>query len=326
MSQNLCIIFFTFFFINTAFSQSEQFELIYNPKLGKNYSIEIKTVKTINLKSVDIFVKEEQMLFGDSISYSLKDFKTLDDISINFKAKNIHNDTITFDATITSITYSFDKLENNPFIIDEINVVKKNNELLLLIIDIPFEVVVTSKGNFVSSDYNSKLIINNEDIIKKLSEEEINLLKSELDDKINITETAASFLYDMPDQTLAVNDEWITFESIENDFGKPIEYQTKNVLEAVKDSYYVIKSISQIDYLFNYKLTDSLNIETKIIGNIHTLYHIDKESGWIIYSQSQSDIKSYMDYLNDHDNNQKYGFRNEMSDLSEINIKGEIKY
>ncbi|MEX0997898.1 MAG: DUF6263 family protein [Flavobacteriaceae bacterium] len=314
------------FFVGNLYSQSEQFELIYNPELGKTYSLSISTSKLINLKSVDILVNEGRVLYGDSVKVKVDDLKILNDFSINFKNIKNENDTLTFEASISNLKYSIYNHENNPLVTEDLKKIEKNNEIFSRILNVPFEFMITSKGKFVYSDYIKKLVLNNEDIKNSLSEEDINSLKSELNNKINYSEADTPFIYDLPIQQIALNDEWQTTQIIRIEFGKPYEVTTTYRFKDFNESNYEINSISSIDYSVNNSLNSSTNIETKIVANASTVYEIDRQSGWIIYSKSKSDTKSYMDTLYDLEKNQKYGFRNETTELTEITIEGKINH
>ncbi len=271
--RKVCIILFlSTLFTNLTFSQTEKFDISFRPEIGVTYSLNYDMIQE-SYSFIEMILnpkdKNTAILFND---FEKNGYVRKTSLFIDLKLMHENLDTTYYQFTLRNALVSIVSKNSEPL----------NEELKYSIAEFSNFLNDDSEINFILKSYSENNKIKSE--IITYSAEKLNDNKrkfysnSQFEELKSIVIHTNYFLNSYSKNDISINDNWHKTDEINFSDDSKLDLKTTYTLKDVTEQYFIIESSSFLDE--SVKVNNTNNNYLRIVNSI---YHIDKETGWILY-------------------------------------------
>lgn len=325
MPKFFILLFLCILFTNITISQTEKYDISFKPETGITYTIKYKITQDIEYDNFGIIndngrvleIMEEEKV---ELKYQLNQSFLLD-IKLLYKEL----DTFFYQYTFRNFKIYLDSKDSQPMIedllkpvVDLSNYFKNDTQMVLKLKSYP-----------ENEKFNNELVFISIDDDSYTSPEELEEIKKELESFESFNNVVNNFLIQYPTQSVSINDSWHDTENYEFEMDLGIEIKTTYTLKAITDQFYIIEASTFLDDTFELN-SENMSSDIKMFMDMNSIYHIDKESGWVLKMTSKSNSNGITDFwfnnMMEEDNSEvTFGTRMKIKEIGSIYLDGTIE-
>jgi hypothetical protein len=321
--RKVCIILFlSNLFTNLTFSQTEKYDISFKPEIGITYTIKYKITQDIEYDNFGIINNNGRILEIMEEEKMESKYQLNQSFFLDIKLLNKELDTLFYQYTFRNFKINMESKDSQPMIKD----------LTKTVVDLSnyfnnfTQMVLKLKSYPKNEKFNNEIVFLSIDDNLYTSPEEIEEIKKELESFESFNNVVNNFLIQYPTQSVSINDSWFDTEKYEFEMDLGLEIKTTYTLKEITEHLYIIEASSFLDDTFEVN-SENIRSDIQMIMDINSIYHIDKESGWVLKMTSKSNSNGITDFwfnnLMDEDNSEiKFGTRMKIKEIGSIYLDG----